>query len=146
MLIKGLYALMLIILIYLPGIANASCIEVLKCDSKSNCSKVETCNGPFDHGHHILTACAYDTSIIQIYSKFRCETFIYGVLHGAQVVFLTYPKSRFLCRPTGGITLDITLGEVRDIVVKWLEEHPYELHEDGPTSILKALREVYPCK
>jgi hypothetical protein len=40
---------------------------------------------------------------------------------------------------------EINLNQVRDIVVKWLSDHPQHRHHDANSLVATALREVWPC-
>lgn len=37
-------------------------------------------------------------------------------------------------------------GQVRDVVVKWLLDHPEQRHQYAPDLVIKALSSVFPCR
>jgi hypothetical protein len=43
-------------------------------------------------------------------------------------------------------TYPATVGEVAEVVVKWLQTHPYELEDTSGFLLYKILRERYPCR
>lgn len=43
------------------------------------------------------------------------------------------------------VTKDVTLEQLVDIVVSWLQEHPEELHRDADALFAEALSEALPC-
>ena len=47
-----------------------------------------------------------------------------------------------VCVPSEGIDI----GQATRIVVKWLREHPQELHKPAGALVLAALQPVFPCK
>lgn len=51
------------------------------------------------------------------------------------------PQSALVCLPEAGISGD----QATRIVVKWLEEHPKQLHETSRILSLLALRDAFPC-
>ena len=48
--------------------------------------------------------------------------------------------------PAACIPDALTVGEVRNIVVRYMEEHPEELHYASIALVNNALEEAFPCK
>ena len=62
----------------------------------------------------------------------------------------TFMATRGANKGVGRVTFcapsKVTKGQVRDIVVKWLEDNPAQRHYMAPSLIASALSEAYPCK
>jgi hypothetical protein len=76
----------------------------------------------------------------------HCLGFIEGVLEGLVVGESagdenhTATKKRYVCIPDGA-----SLGQNVRVVVKWMKEHPKDLHRRAALLIYVALLEAYPC-
>jgi hypothetical protein len=53
---------------------------------------------------------------------------------------LGFLAGKIHCTPTNATT-----GQVRDVVVRYLEEHPAERHINASALVADALREAFPC-
>jgi len=56
------------------------------------------------------------------------------------VVSATDTHTLLTCPPVG-----VTKGDLKRVVVKYLEENPGKLHESASISVLNALLEAFPC-
>ena len=73
----------------------------------------------------------------------HCLGFIEGVLEGLVVGEHENPtatKKPYVCIPDGA-----SLGQNVRVVVKWMKEHPKDLHRRAALLIYVALLEAYPC-
>lgn len=74
--------------------------------------------------------------------KLYCIGYISGLIDGHQITSnILKPEKKFLCLPKDGISNDQAVR----IVVKWLNEHPEELHQTARVAVLVALRNAFPC-
>lgn len=98
----------------------------------------------YDRGDKLLWACKADPSkgVEEALGKAHCIGYVTGMVDSAQLIFSVTPESRLFCPPSSGMSGD---QQVR-IVVKWLENHPEELHKGGRVSVVLALKEAFPCK
>jgi hypothetical protein len=65
-----------------------------------------------------------------------CVAFITGVLDGMQVAA---PNQRAFCRPVNALN-----GQMKDVVVAYLERHPELLHLPVNVLVVQALKEAFP--
>jgi hypothetical protein len=70
-----------------------------------------------------------------------CQGLATGIVHATQAYqFLNYQT--LFCVPEGGITT----GQAVRVIVKYLRDHPEELHLRGSLVAIQALRQAFPCK
>ncbi len=72
----------------------------------------------------------------------RCATYLDGMLDLNAVIQSHAPGAALFCPPEGGISLD----QARLIFVKWVREHPEDLHTTARVSAVLALAEAFPCQ
>lgn len=85
-------------------------------------------------GNGLLSACQSKEPLQQT----QCLVYILGALDGASsATQLTAPV---FCAPNG-----ITGGQAKDIVVKWLLEHPSRREMPSAWFITAALADAWPC-
>jgi hypothetical protein len=65
-----------------------------------------------------------------------CIAYVRGVLDTLEE---ENQKRRFFCVPPGGYEQSIR------VVVRWLTEHPEQLHHRAPDIIIRSLKEALPC-
>jgi hypothetical protein len=51
------------------------------------------------------------------------------------------PAIKWYCAPEG-----VTLGQLIKVFLKYMDEHPEQLHEDASLMLLRSLRKAFPCK
>jgi len=68
---------------------------------------------------------------------FYCEGYLAGV---AETPWPTVPPQR-VCSPAG-----VTLDQITNIVVRYLQAHPETRHGPAPALIIAALAEAFPCR
>jgi hypothetical protein len=67
----------------------------------------------------------------------------YGYLMGVndmRMLTRTFPKLTAYCLPEG-----VTMAQVKSVVVKYLQEHPEELHYPSVRLVNSALSKAFPC-
>lgn len=70
-----------------------------------------------------------------------CLGFVAGVVDGALMMTRPLPrKEQLICRPDG-----VTVGQMRDIVVKFLNDKPGNRHVDAEIMVGLALANAFPC-
>ncbi len=71
-----------------------------------------------------------------------CERYVVGVLDSYQVAtVLLKPSIKAFCLPKGGTT-----DQMIKVVIKYLENHPEQLHLPAANVIYLALDDAFPCK
>ena len=69
----------------------------------------------------------------------------FGYIEGAADILAfdaaAFPNRRLECTPK-----EVTRGQERDVVVKYLRDHPEERHESAALLVLHALTTAFPCK
>jgi|JI10StandDraft_1071094.scaffolds.fasta_scaffold170890_2 hypothetical protein len=81
-----------------------------------------------------------------------CLSFVDGLTRGALLIQSHYANKSvplenetsspaFICGPDNS-----TLGQVTDVIIKFLQDHPSDRHLDAVPLSLRALREAWPCK
>jgi len=73
-------------------------------------------------------------------SKIGCAAYIDGFMDAIGLQS-AYSKQEYICFPEEPVSA--TQG-IR-IVVKWLQDHPQDLHTSGRLQVLLALRAAFPC-
>jgi hypothetical protein len=87
--------------------------------------------GNFQSGNKLKTHCAQKDSIFD--SAF-CMGYIIGVADN---------NSFLICAPGG--SGGVTQGQFTDIVKKYLNDNPAQLHRDADVLVLDALKQAFPC-
>jgi hypothetical protein len=67
-----------------------------------------------------------------------CIGFVAGVAGASQFFFLDRP-GRF-CMPSS-----VTLGQLKDVFLKYLRENPARRNQDGSLLVILAIQEAWPC-
>ncbi len=76
-----------------------------------------------------------------IMDKAKSRAYLQGMLDLYVVLSHRDPELKIYCVPDEGISI----GQAKDIVVKWLNEHPERLKEEARILVLYALKEAFPC-
>ena len=89
------------------------------------------------NGNHIYSECRSDVQAE--------EALCIGYIAGVAEVFLAFardlPESqRPFCTAPGQ-----TVGQLTDVVLKWLDEHPEKRHLNGSDVIALAMAGAFPC-
>lgn len=71
----------------------------------------------------------------------HCAGYVDGFIDSYRVSTLYYRQPDAFCLPAGGISIDQAIR----VVVRYLEEHPKELHESARSSVFLSLRTAFPC-
>ena len=87
----------------------------------------------------LLTQCTSTDSEV---FKLACASYMHGFGDAVAVLASIDSASSRVCLPKDGISAD----QLRRIVVKWLEDHPKELHAPASFEVLIALVDAFPCK
>lgn len=69
-----------------------------------------------------------------------CLTYIAGVSDTHSVISGVSPAAKGFCSPE-----KVELGQLRRIVMKWLQGHPKNVHEQAAGLVLGALTDAFPC-
>jgi Rap1a immunity proteins len=72
--------------------------------------------------------------------QIACSVFISGVLDGAQLVAEGDPHLFPICFPPG-----FTREQLVKIIVKYGDDHPEKLNNEGSYIIMAALMQAFPC-
>jgi hypothetical protein len=97
---------------------------------------------PISDGNTLKQNCAYAEKAEEPngnagYQAFACVAYISGVIDGYQEAEPKYP----LCYPA-----QVTVGQMADVVMKFLRDHPEELHKPAGFLVLRAIGVAFPCK
>jgi hypothetical protein len=84
-------------------------------------------------GNDLLEKCRHDDSI----KDTGCMMFIQGFINGAEA----FAPKRYFSVPN-----EATLGQVRDVVLKYIVDHPAERHQLAGVLITWALHDAFPVK
>lgn len=87
-------------------------------------------------GNGLLDTCRSNDSLLQ----FTCLAFVKGVVEGSSGALEIGNHTQLICAPDG-----VTIGQDRDILVKWLVEHPEWRHLSATAAILRSLSSTFPC-
>ncbi len=88
-------------------------------------------SGNFQNGNKLKTLCEQKDSL---FDKSYCMGYIIGVADSISV---------FICAPGG--SGGVTQGQFTDIVKKYLNDNPAQLHKDADVLVLNALQQAFPC-
>jgi hypothetical protein len=80
-----------------------------------------------------------DTELVQGVS---CIQYLSGLLDGVTLTESLSGGATMICAPASGISND----QLVRVVVKYLREHPENLHRSGRMEALIALSKAFPCK
>ena len=77
-----------------------------------------------------------------------------GYLHGIRDVNDVVNQMGFYSKiddvyspfPMFCLPLEVQLGQLKKIVIKWLNQHPEKLHERLDLQYIYIMREIFPCK
>jgi hypothetical protein len=95
----------------------------------------------YEQGNGLLSVCTTDEHYDTNFGM--CLGFIDGVLNGAQLSgsgTCTTAAASHWCIPP-----EVTMGQIRDVVVKSLREHPETRHERSIILIANAMIAAWPC-
>lgn len=94
-------------------------------------------SSPLKTGNDLLQTCTDTSNLVMITG---CIGFISGVSRGTAAALETVNNRQFFCVPLGADN-----GQLTDIVVKWLRDHPEMRHHDATGLVIVALRGAFPC-
>jgi hypothetical protein len=69
--------------------------------------------------------------------------FCAGMVFGLGILLRQDPKSRFYCVE---LPEDITFGQAIKVVIRYMEEHPQDMHHPFKYLALVAIMDAWPCK
>ena len=106
------------------------------------------CSGAEGDGNSLLSECGAAVDYLdakpvdnrQLASGSFCLGLMQGILHMDQI-YSFENGSGLICEPDGFNT-----AQAARIVVKYLREHPEELHQSSSILAFVALRAAFPCK
>jgi Rap1a immunity proteins len=87
-------------------------------------------------GNDLLESCAEPESSEYYLS---CAMFLKGVVD-MHIVTTSYSRHPFYCLPH-----EVTHGQLIRVVMKYLKEHPKDLHSFAAWLVAAALTDAYPC-
>ena len=87
-------------------------------------------------GNELLEYCENES----VYSQSLCNGFIDGAGDGFLSYALYIGRQLPFCYPEGA-----TVRQMRRVIVKYLEEHPQDLHYGAADSAFIALEDAFPC-
>lgn len=90
----------------------------------------------FLSGNQLYTSCSSQNNV---YYQAECLNYIIGAYDAIESVTDVINAHPF-CSP-----IEATKGQIRDIVILWLQKHPEQRHFTASSDILQALREAFPC-
>ena len=74
--------------------------------------------------------------------KLACASYLSGFLDAYTITTYGQKSNHLICLPDRGISNDQTIR----IVVKFLEDHPEDLHESARSMVFVALQAAFPCR
>jgi hypothetical protein len=74
-------------------------------------------------------------------NKAKSMAYVQGMLDLYVVLSHRDPGLKIYCVPDEGISI----GQAKDIIVKWLNAHPKRMKEEARILVLYALRDAFPC-
>ena len=86
--------------------------------------------GNFRSGNKLKTECFSDSPV----ERGLCMGYVIGVADN---------NSFLICAPSG--SGGVTVGQFRDIVKKYFDDNPAQLHKDADVLVLSALQQAFPC-
>ena len=107
-----------------------------------------TANVRAETGNQLLQRCEAATAILakkstdaNFWDGAFCLGYIWGIAESSAVFDVADNKFIMFCSPAGS-----TSGQAQKIVVKYLEDHPEELHKEAAVLVAKALQRAFPCR
>jgi hypothetical protein len=82
-------------------------------------------------GHELMRICVDDSD------DATCRTFVAGVMSA----IVEFDVKTSICQPDG-----VNRSQNADVFVKYLNNHPGELHLSGAELVVRAVSEAFPCK
>jgi hypothetical protein len=89
----------------------------------------------FNTGTDLLGACSKDD-----FNIFKCYGYISGVIDNLQLL-----QQANLIRGANCIPGDATLGQLKDVVVKYAVQNPEERHQNASYLVMRAIVQAFPC-
>jgi hypothetical protein len=89
-------------------------------------------------GTTLLHDCEQSETGNDVADLLKCASYIAGVADALSTISSQTPSPSFCAN-------DATYTQERAVVLKFLKEHPRDLHYSAASLILKALLEAYPC-
>ncbi len=74
-------------------------------------------------------------------TELACFGFLHATAEMIKLVREIGTDAAFPCLPDNA-----TVGQYRDIVVRWLNEHPELRHEQALAAVIISLQEAFPCE
>ena len=90
---------------------------------------------------HWLTGKA-NSEIEATMDRAKSMAYLSGLLDSYVVLSAIAPELKIYCVPPKGISI----GQAREVVVKWLSNHPERLKEEARILVLYALQDAFPCQ
>ncbi len=109
-----------------------SALFLLLVSASANAQRVSTTTG-----NDLLESCESKGNFEQAF----CLGYITGVTDIEGLDSAVYPERRRSCVPE-----NVTNGQARDVVVKYLKDHPEERHLQAAILVAKAMGQAFPCK
>lgn len=94
-------------------------------------------NGSFANGNALLADC--DSSVG--YDRGACSGYISGVSDAIASYQTVHAFPDFVCMPD-----QVQRGQIIDVVVKYLRDHPEKRHLGAASMVTAALRLAFPCE
>ena len=100
-----------------------------------------------EDGNNLLKQCSIaatitkDTTRGELREAMSCIGMLKGIVGLNRFYQIKYKDEAFFCMPEG-----VTIKQAILIVLKYLKEHPEELHEEETFLVTLAFKNVYPCK
>lgn len=92
---------------------------------------------PLGSGNGLLDSCTNADSMLR---KGVCIGYISGASDALQMLDSDKEAKRYICTPAG-----VTRGQIRDVVIKYLTDHPQSRQNPAEALIFVALAEAFPC-
>ena len=99
-------------------------------EGKSGLELLRDCNGTSSN----------DEMLAQV-NLLTCIAYISGITDANAIIGVARPGSQLFCPPKNGIQNEQYIR----ILVKWLNDHPDELHKSAKVSVFIAMSEAFPC-
>jgi len=93
--------------------------------------------GAFETGSDLLSNCESEANV----HRTACLGYVWGVVDTYQTVMKHGFMPATICIPN-----QVTVGQQTEVVVKYLNEHPEDLHYRATGEVYSAIKEAYPCK
>lgn len=93
---------------------------------------------PFDSGNAILRECGPEADMS---TKIYCLGYLAGMIEMDEVAARAGHPEVICLGGTGGVTM----RQLLDVVVRYVQDHPATRHQSGSDLALRALGEAFPC-